>query len=87
MSVSKHTFQNPTTTKFFFFSFFRCSIGSASSLNFRAANTGGLFVPPSGDALSIRRVSQISHINELRREMSGMDHLDSNYYEVRNGTI
>ena len=32
--------------------------------------------------LSIRRVSEISHINEIRREVSGMDHLDSDYYEV-----
>ncbi len=31
---------------------------------------------------SIRRVSEISHINELRREMSGMEHLASEYYEI-----
>jgi hypothetical protein len=27
-------------------------------------------------------VSEISHINELRREMSGMEHLASEYYEI-----
>ena len=27
-------------------------------------------------------MSEISHINELRREMSGMEHLASEYYEI-----
>ena len=32
--------------------------------------------------LGIRRVSEISHINELRREVSGMDHLTTEFYEI-----
>ena len=32
---------------------------------------------------SMRRVSDISTINQLRREISGMNHLASEYYSVR----
>lgn len=32
---------------------------------------------------NIRRVSDISHINELRREISGLSHLASEFYEVK----
>ena len=52
----------------------RCSIGSASSL----AMDNRLGVPD----LSIRRVSEISHINELRRGISGMEHINSEHYEI-----
>jgi len=31
----------------------------------------------------VQQVSEISHINELRREVSGMEHLDSEYYEIK----
>ena len=33
---------------------------------------------------SMRRVSDLSTINQLRREISGMNHLASEYYSVRN---
>ncbi len=42
--------------------------------------SGSLLVPSR--TLSIRRVSEISHINEMRRELSGMEHLASEYYEI-----
>ena len=32
--------------------------------------------------LGIRRISDISHINEIRREVQGMDHLASEFYEI-----
>ena len=32
--------------------------------------------------LSIRRVSEISHINELRSAVPGLDHLASEHYEI-----
>ena len=32
--------------------------------------------------LGIRRVSEISHINELRRGISGMEHLTTEFYEI-----
>ena len=32
---------------------------------------------------SVRRVSDISHINQLRREISGLSHLASEYYEIK----
>ena len=57
--------------------FRRSSIGSASSLLMEKSNLG---IPKD---LQIRRVSEISHINELRREVSGMEHLGSEYYEIR----
>lgn len=50
---------------------------SASSL---ALDDNCLGVPRT---LEIRRVSEISHINELRREVSGMEHLASEYYELK----
>ena len=53
----------------------RCSIGSASSLQSESHRLG---LPDLG----IRRVSEISHINELRREVSGMDHLTTEFYEI-----
>ena len=31
----------------------------------------------------MRRVSDISHINQLRREISGLSHLASEYYEIK----
>ncbi|TRY79497.1 hypothetical protein TCAL_17080 [Tigriopus californicus] len=52
----------------------RCSIGSASSLQL----DNRLGVPD----LTIRRVSEISHINELRQGISGMEHINSECYEV-----
>lgn len=52
----------------------RCSIGSASSLQL----DNRLSVPD----LTIRRVSEISHINELRQGISGMEHINSECYEV-----
>ena len=50
-------------------------IGSASSLQ---SESHQLVLPDLG----IRRVSEISHINELRREVSGMDHLTTEFYEI-----
>ena len=32
--------------------------------------------------LGIRRISDISHINEIRRDVPGMDHLASEFYEI-----
>ena len=32
---------------------------------------------------AVRRVSDISHINQLRREISGLSHLASEFYEVK----
>lgn len=55
----------------------RCSIGSASSLQSDNRCTLGL---PS--TLGIRRISEISHINELRRGVSGMEHLTTEFYEI-----
>ncbi|CAB4057458.1 unnamed protein product [Lepeophtheirus salmonis] len=39
-------------------------------------------VPENNHDIGIRRVSEISHINELRREVSGLDHLASEFYEI-----
>merc|ERR1719362_1291840 len=55
----------------------RCSIGSASSLQ-NENRCGQLGLPDLG----IRRVSEISHINELRRGISGMEHLTTEFYEI-----
>ena len=58
----------------------KLSIGSASSFDeeddMNALNA-------TGSSRDIRRVSDISHINELRREISGLSHLASEYYEVK----
>ena len=32
--------------------------------------------------LGIRRISDISHINEIRREVQGMGHMASEFYEI-----
>ena len=58
----------------------RCSIGSASSFQSdpQESNMQTLGLADLG----IRRVSDISHINEIRREVSGMDHLASEFYEI-----
>ena len=56
----------------------KLSIGSASS--FDEEDDANHLRLASRD---IRRVSDISHINELRREISGMSHLASEYYEVK----
>ena len=59
----------------------KLSIGSASSFDEEDdANTLRLA------SRDIRRVSDISHINELRREISGLSHLASEYYEVKTTT-
>ena len=58
----------------------KLSIGSASSFDEDPEpdhNTLGL------RDCNIRRVSDISHINELRREISGLSHLASEFYEVK----
>merc|ERR1711963_1117470 len=55
----------------------RCSIGSASSLQ-NENRCGQLGLPDLG----IRRVSEISHINELRSGISGMEHLTTEFYEI-----
>nr|XP_040578435.1 uncharacterized protein LOC121127139 [Lepeophtheirus salmonis] len=52
---------------------FKRSIGSEMSCN---------LVPENNHDIGIRRVSEISHINELRREVSGLDHLASEFYEI-----
>ena len=63
----------------------RCSIGSASSFQSDPLESLAVNNPNNtlglGD-LGIRRVSDISHINELRREVSGMDHFTSEFYEI-----
>lgn len=60
--------------------------GSAGGAGGHNGNNQLLGVPGAGGCLgrqlSIRRVSEISHINELRREVSGMEHLGSEYYEI-----
>ena len=55
----------------------KLSIGSASSLDAEDPESLGL------RTCDIRRVSDISHINELRREISGLSHLASEFYEVK----
>ena len=57
----------------------KLSIGSASSLEEdpEDGHTLGL------RSCDIRRVSDISHINELRREISGLSHLASEFYEIK----
>ena len=56
----------------------KLSIGSASSFDDDPDhNTLGL------RDCNIRRVSDISHINQLRREISGLSHLASEFYEVK----
>ena len=57
----------------------KLSIGSASSFD-EEDDTNAL---AAGSSRDIRRVSDISHINELRREISGLSHLASEYYEVK----
>ena len=58
----------------------KLSIGSASSLEEeQEEERNGL---AAGSNRDIRRVSDISHINELRREISGL-RLTSEYYEVK----
>ena len=57
----------------------KLSIGSASSFD-EEDDTNAL---ATGSSRDIRRVSDISHINELRREISGLSHLASEYYEVK----
>eukprot|EP00090_Calanus_glacialis_P012419 TRINITY_DN20976_c0_g1_i4.p1 TRINITY_DN20976_c0_g1~~TRINITY_DN20976_c0_g1_i4.p1 ORF type:complete len:324 (-),score=95.03 TRINITY_DN20976_c0_g1_i4:42-992(-) len=57
----------------------KSSIGSSSSImEDEDMNMLGL------SSCSMRRVSDISTINQLRREISGMNHLASEYYSVRN---
>ena len=58
----------------------KLSIGSASSLDEDPELDGHTLGLRNCD---IRRVSDISHINELRREISGLSHLASEYYEVK----
>ena len=57
----------------------KLSIGSASSLD----DEDDRNALAAGSSRDIRRVSDISHINELRREISGLSHLASEYYEVK----
>lgn len=57
----------------------KLSIGSASSLDEDPEDMNSLGLRNS----DIRRVSDISHINELRREISGLSHLASEFYEVK----
>ena len=54
------------------------SIGSASSI--MEEDESSMLTLSSCD---VRRVSDISHINELRREIPGMSHLASEFYTVR----
>jgi len=61
----------------------KLSIGSASSFDEEDDMNALRLVGSSRD---IRRVSDISHINELRREISGLSHLASEYYEVKTTT-
>ena len=59
----------------------KLSIGSASSLDEDPeVDRNSLGLMRNSD---IRRVSDISHINELRREISGLSHLASEFYEVK----
>ena len=57
----------------------KLSIGSASSFDEDPDDSNMLGLGDCG----IRRVSDISHINELRREISGLSHLASEFYEVK----
>ena len=57
----------------------KLSIGSASSFD----EEDDMNALATGSSRDIRRVSDISHINELRREISGLSHLASEYYEVK----
>ena len=54
------------------------SIGSASSI-MEEDDTSMLTL----SSCDVRRVSDISHINQLRREIPGMSHLASEFYTVR----
>ena len=58
----------------------KLSIGSASSLDEDPEENMDTLGLRNCD---IRRVSDISHINELRREISGLSHLASEFYEVK----
>jgi len=56
------------------------SIGSAGSLDTEGDDRNRLQTVGRG---SFRRVSDISHIKQLRKEVPGFSHLASEYYEVR----
>lgn len=56
------------------------SIGSAGSLDTEGDERNRL---QTGGRGSFRRVSDISHIKQLRKEVPGFSHLASEYYEVR----
>jgi len=56
------------------------SIGSAGSLDTEGDDRNRLQAVGRG---SFRRVSDISHIKQLRKEVPGFSHLASEYYEVR----
>ena len=60
----------------------KLSIGSASSFDEDPEQDNSLVAGQPRDG-AIRRVSDISHINELRREISGLSHLASEFYEVK----
>ena len=55
----------------------KSSIGSSSSMEEEDMSMLGL------SSCSVRRVSDISHINQLRREISGLSHLASEFYTVK----
>jgi len=55
----------------------RSSIGSSSSMEDEDRSMLGL------SSFNVRRVSDISHINELRREISGLSHLASEFYTIK----
>ena len=59
----------------------KLSIGSASSFDDDPDGDNNML--GLADCGGIRRVSDISHINELRREISGLSHLASEFYEVK----